>query len=88
MKRKQYYITEEQDILIKEKALEWKIPEAEIIRKKIDELQETGAAEIKSDTEKFLMHLKETGKLRKTGRFKIGKFERDKLYEDRIPRGH
>ena len=88
MKRKQYYITEEQDLLIKEKALEWKIPEAEIIRKKIDELRETDIAEIKPDTEKFLIHLKEAEKLRKTGHFKIGKFERDKLYEDRIPRGH
>jgi len=86
MKRKQYYITEEQDLLIKEKALEWKISEAEIIRKKIDELKETGVAEIKPDTEKFLIHLKETEKLRKTGHIKVGKFERDKIYENRISR--
>jgi len=85
MRRKQYYITEEQDILIKEKAMEWKISEAEIIRKKIDELRETVVAEKRPDTEKFLMHLKETEKLRKAGHFKIEKFERDKLYEDRIP---
>ncbi|MCL5985302.1 MAG: hypothetical protein M1371_01910 [Actinobacteria bacterium] len=88
MKRKQYYITKEQDLLIKEKALKWKIPEAEIIRKKIDELKETYIAEIKPDAQKFLRHLKETEKLRKAGHYKIGKFERDKLYEDRIPRGH
>jgi len=86
MKRKQYYITEEQDILIKEKALEWKIPEAEIIRKKIDELRETDVAEIRPDIKKFLKHLGETEKLRKTGHIKVGKFERDKIYEDRISR--
>ena len=74
--------------MIKEKTMEWKVPEAEIIRKKIDELRETCTAGIKPDTEKFLMHLRETEKLRKAGHFKIGKFERDKLYEDRIPGRH
>lgn len=85
MVRKQIYIRPEQEAVVKQKACDLGISEAELIREYIDEgMQRPTASERKKAWQEELVFVKERAKMRvpQTGR----DWTRDELYEERFER--
>jgi len=85
MVRKQIYIRPQQEAVLKQKACELGVSEAELIREYIDEgMQRPTANERKKAWQEELAFIKERAKMRvpQTGR----SWTRDELYEERFER--
>lgn len=86
MVRKQFYITPEQNRLLKERAKALGVSEAELRRRGVEEAsQRAELADSRSDTwEKEMEFIRERARLQDLGR-KRG-WTRDELYDERVKR--